>query len=291
MGHFNIYHRHDGRFEGRISKGKNESGKRKFQYFYGHSREEVKRKILRNKCKEQNFTECSKTIKEVFDEFFCSIKHRVKESTAANYEMKAIKHIIPFFGSKTIDKIGDSDIYAFIQRKQDEGLSNRYISDIIVLIKAIFKYASKAYHVFNPMTNIEMPKKKKAKITLLSNDEQRVLEQYIAKNPNRTTLGILLSLYTGIRIGELCGLQWKDIDTKKSILTVNKTVQRIQCKKGIKKTAIVTNEPKSESSKRQIPVPAFVAKFLKNFEGNPENYILSGKNKPIEPRTMQYRFR
>lgn len=95
---------------------------------------------------------------------------------------------------------------------------------------------------------------------------------------------------TGIRIGELCALQWKDIDLEKRILTVSKTMQRVQIQDGDKKTKLIVTEPKSESSRRKIPIPQGMALFLEKFKGKDSEYIVSGKEKPIEPRAMQYRF-
>ena len=183
------------------------------------------------------------------------------------------------------------DIYQFISKKQKEGLSNRYITDIIILIKTIFKYAVRTYRIFNPLDGIILPKKKEApEIQLLDEAEQADLQQYIGENQNHTTLGIALSMTTGIRIGELCPLQWKDIDLEKRILTVSKTMQRIQCPTASSKTKLIITDPKSESSRRQIPIPECMMSFLVKFKGNPDDYILSDTKKPIEPRAMQYRF-
>ena len=95
---------------------------------------------------------------------------------------------------------------------------------------------------------------------------------------------------TGLRIGELCALKWADIDLEKRILTVSKTLQRIQIKGGSTKTKLILTEPKSETSKRSIPIPECLIEFLRKFQGDPEQFVLSGRAKPIEPRTMQYRF-
>jgi hypothetical protein len=103
---------------------------------------------------------CDKTVLELFSEWYQSIRHNIKESTASNYLLKAQKHILPDFREYRIDNLKASDVYDFIHKKQASGLSNRYISDIIILMKTMFKYAAKTYHIFNPMDEITPPKKK-----------------------------------------------------------------------------------------------------------------------------------
>ena len=289
MERFNIYLRKDGRYEGRISRGKNEQGKPKFQYIFGHSREEVQKRITEIYRQEQSES-CSETVSNLFQSWYQSYKHHIKESTCANYLMKAKKHILPIFGDIAIDSVTSEEINHFIESKLKDGLSIRYISDIIVLIKSIFKHAVKIYHIFNPMDGISMPKRKKAEITLLDENEQQKLQQYIGKNPNHTTMGVALSMSTGIRIGELCALQWGDIDLEKRILTVRKTMQRIQCPTNTAKTKLIITEPKSETSCRNIPIPKCMMPLLQNFKGKQDDFVLSGTEKPVEPRTMQYRF-
>ena len=289
MGKYNIYHRRDGRFEGRISKGKNRNGQRCFRYFFGRTREEVKKKIDISRKAEQN-SPCSITVGQIFSEWFQHIQYKVKESTAANYRMKAEKHVLPVFSDMKADSIDESTVYSFIESRQQKGLSNRYISDIIVMMKSVFKYAVKKYHFFNTLDGISLPRTQKPEIRLLDDSEQKRLQQYITKNPNNTTLGVVLSMSTGIRIGELCALQWQDIDLEKRILTVRKTIQRIQTSHNEQKTKLIITEPKSESSKRNIPVPECIVSFLRKFKGAGKEYIVSGAERPTEPRTLQYRF-
>lgn len=286
---YNIYHRQDGRYEGRISKGKRQNGRRKFQYFFGYSREDVMKKIDDSR-KGAKVNTCDKTVGQVFSEWFLRTKHKVKESTAAGYRMKADKHVLPSFSTRSIDDITESDVYSFIEKKQKSGLSNRYISDIIIMMKSIFKYAVKTYHIFNPMEDISLPKSIKSEITLLDDKQQEKLQQYIADNQSHTTLGIALSMSTGIRIGELCALQWEDVNLEKRILTIRKTIQRIMTPDGETKTKLIITEPKSESSKRMIPIPECIIPMLESFKGKAKEYLISGMNTPVEPRTMQNRF-
>ena len=214
MQRFNIYHRKDGRWEGRIARGKKHNGSRKYQYIFGNSKEQVCSKIIQIRNSEQK-NNCSIEFESIFNEWISSAKHRVKESTLSNYILKANKHILPFFGSKGISAITSDYVYAFIQDKQKKGLSNRYILDILIVLKSVFKYAVRIYHIYNPMDGVIMPKRGNTEIRLLEKAEQEELQKYISVNKNHTTMGIALSMTTGIRIGELCALQWKDIDLGK----------------------------------------------------------------------------
>ncbi|WP_443711940.1 site-specific integrase [Ruminococcus bicirculans (ex Wegman et al. 2014)] len=289
MNYRNVYLRKDGRYEGRVFLDTSGS-KRKYHAFFGKTHDEVIAKMKKYHIDLISKTQIRKTFTEVYEEWFGTVTIRIKESTAANYILKADKHILPFFGQKCICKITNDDIYDFIRRKQQENLSNRYITDILVLMKSIFKYAYKTYKIDNIMDGIVMPKKPRVEIRILNDDEDKKLCDILAQKNDLTSIGIYLSRVTGLRIGELCALKWENIDIEQGIISVNKTLQRIQVKNGLCKTKLMLAEPKSESSKRKIPIPKCVLELLKNNRGDNDNYILSNKKKPIEPRTIQYRF-
>lgn len=290
MERLNIYHRKDGRWEGRISRGKHRNGKRKYQYIFARTKGEVVTRMAEIRNLEQPTGVYNSSMTVLWNEWFRSIQHLVKESTAANYLMKAQKHILPIFGEKPVSSIKSEHIYAFISQKQKNGLSARYVADIVILLKTIFKYAARIYHIFNPLEGITLPKKKIPEIQFLDESEQAKLQGYISSHQNHSTLGTALSMTTGIRIGELCALQWRDIDFEKRILTVRKTIQRIQCPTETSKTKLIITNPKSESSQRKIPIPDCIMGFLRRFKGNDEDFLMTGTAKPIEPRAMQYRF-
>lgn len=286
----NIYLRKDGRYESRIPTGKKD-GKRTFLYVLSRTKEECIERVQAICQRNRPHGTCPLTMADLFSEWHRSILHRVKESTAANYTMKADKHILPAFGDLPVGDITADRIYSFISEKKQAGFSPRYISDIVILMKTIFKYAVRTYQIFNPMDGIVLPKKKAAEIQLLDEDEQKTLQKYIGQHQNRSALGVAIALTGGMRIGEICPLQWRDVDLEKRIFTVTKTMQRIQCADGDKKTKLIITDPKSESSRRQIPIPDCMMSFLLKFKGKPNEYVLTGTDKPIEPRAMQYRFR
>lgn len=160
---------------------------------------------------------------------------------------------------------------------------------MIVILKSLAKYTAKTYHCANEIADIELQKVPKNELKLYSKEEQEILKSELFKEINLTKLGVLLCLFSGIRIGELCALKWSDIDLSNGLLHVTKTCQRI--KSGIS-TKLVITAPKSASSARIIPVPEFLLNILKEFvPSNLNEYFLSGTEKAIEPRTMQYRFK
>lgn len=291
MGGLSIYARKDGRYEGRVYLGKDNSGKRKYRSYYGSSAAEVERKYNNTEARYIPSPEITQmTVKRLAEEWLFSAASRIKESTMANYRMKMEKHIIPAFGGTNIVSIRSADIYSFINSKIEGRLSVRYVSDILVLMKSIFKYAAREYGIKNVFDGITMPKRTPGEVKLLSPAEQNTLKNYISIAPSRVGLGIALAMYMGLRIGELCALRWEDIDLQKRILTVSKTIQRIGCVSGDKRTKLIITEPKSRNSSRIIPIPECIITMLTAFKSDEESYILTGTEKPMEPRSLQYRF-
>lgn len=286
-----VYKRKDGRFEARVYLGVTPEGKRRSKSFYGHTPEEAKRKMLVY-CKAiaPNYHKTEMTIRELILEWLNIVSMRIKASTYSNYRMKCEKHLIPAFGSLNCCKLDSRQIYGFIKEKRTEGLSVRYILDIITLLKSVFRYAAGEYGIKNVTEGLTMPKTPKKDVRLLTPGEQAILKRYIDSKRDSTSLGIALSLFTGLRIGELCALQWKDIDLKKRILTVGKTIQRIKNFDGNSKTRLIISEPKSSGSRRSIPIPECLVDKLCEFRSDGDIYVISGQLTPTEPRTMQHRF-
>ncbi len=287
----NIYRRKDGRYEARVSLGRDENGKRRYRSFYGNTAEEAEYKMIAARepvAASAGITEMA--VKELTMEYISAIKPRLKESSEVNYRLKAEKHIIPAFGDMMCVMLRASDVYSFIESKLKSGLSARYVADIIVLLKSVYRYASRVYGINNCLEGIAMPKRTKPEIAVLSKSEQSRLMAYLNGDFDLNALGIVLSLHTGIRIGELCALQWKDVDLANRTITVRKTVQRIKNYGSKTATKLVITEPKSASSMRVIPIPECLITMLEKFKNNADKYVLSGRYSPVEPRMVQYRF-
>ena len=286
----NIYHRKDGRWEGRYKCGYNDNGKAKYHSVYGHSYAEVRDKLAPLKASPPAPpVTCQMMVKELFFEWLSATKLRVKTSTFANYLMKVEKHILPVFGGMRYDMLTVQMINNFIQKKLDFGLSAKYVSDIVIVFKSMSKYSAKIHGFHNILADVELPKVHRSEAVLLTRNQQLHLWRYLQRNPCTTSLCVLLSLYTGLRVGEVCGLMWRDIDFEKSVLAVRRTVQRIR--NGDRSTCILADTPKSRASRRSIPIPKFLIKLLRDSRSNENCYILSGSNHIIEPRTLQRRFK
>lgn len=285
----NIYRRKDGRWEGRYKSGSKPDGTPKYRSVYGKSYMVVKEKLTM--LKSQNATEPMSsgalTVEALFTEWMNAIKNRVKPSTLANYCLKVDKHLLPEFGGMRYDRLSADMVHQFIQKKQNQGLSAKYVADIVTVFKSAARYASKLHGYRNPLDNVVLPKVEREETVLLDTKQQKTLCRYLTLNMNLTALCVMLSLYTGLRVGEICGLMWQDIDFEKSILTVNRTVQRIRTDHG---TMLHIGSPKSRTSNRSIPIPAFLMQLLRKYRNLGDVYVLSGAKAVTEPRTLQRRF-
>ena len=237
----NIYKRKDGRFEGRIPFGRDDNGNLKYRYLYSRNLAELKEKMLNAYTTSEKYLPvvCGKTLQELSLEWLGSAKLRVKESSYFCYEKIVTKHIIPYFKQIKYTELNTPKINAFIEYLLKNGKSNgkgglsvKTVHDIIVAMRSIAKYAEQEYSLHNPMHNISMPKIEKKDVPVLDENERKILQNHLMSNLNNTNIGILLTMYSGMRIGEIGALKWGDIDLKSGIIHISKTIQRIKEKSG-----------------------------------------------------------
>ena len=103
-------------------------------------------------------------------------------------------------------------------------------------------------------------------------------------------------MYGGLRIGEICALKWEDIDLNNGIITVSKTVERLKNKENMEsKTILMILEPKTQTSKRIVPIPVFLKEYIQNYYDyltviDSSYYLLTNSEKIPDPRTIQNQF-
>lgn len=295
----NIYKRKDGRYEGRIPFGRDDSGNLKYKYLYSKNLAALKEKMLNAYTSSEKYSPviCTKKLSELCFEWLQSAELRVKESSYYCYEKLVNKYILAYFKNIKYFDLNTQKINGFIEfllkqgGRNQKGLSPKTVRDIIVAMRSVAKYAGQEYGYRNPMNNISMPKIEKSDIEILNKYERSRLQSYLQNNLTSTNLGILLTMYSGMRIGEVCALKWEDINLKNGVIHVSKTVQRIKNSDETSKTKVVVGSPKSITSERDIPIPKFLVELLKNFSVNKNGFIMSNTSRPIEPRTIQNRFK
>lgn len=288
----NITLRKDGRYVGKFITDYDCNGKACYQYVYGKTYDEAKHKVLIGREVASRFLSGRYiTVGKVYAEWLNAVVNRVKESTLANYQNKFEKHILPEFGDIPCADLTAGRINAFINQKLADGLSASYVRDIFTVFKTMLKYAQEEYGFRLSLKNVVLPKSERKQVEKISDTEQEKLVSYLKANMSLTAFGILLSLFMGLRIGELCGLKWEDVDFQNKMLHIRRTVQRISSANGSRKTKIVISSPKSTTSLRDIVIPDALMQYFETFRNEADAFILSGTDKPIEPRTMQYRYK
>lgn len=303
----NIYKRKDGRYEGRYITSYDENGKAKYAYIYDKTYKGVKEKLIQAKAKHSNIksAEINLTDNTKYEhclyQWLSKKKISVKDSTYIRYKNIVNNHIIPSLGKYPISKISTSLMEQFVKQKLDSGrvdnssgISTKTMSDILVIIKETFKYAqSNGIPTICSFSDICI-KCSPHEMRVLTDSEEKRLIAVLSSDIDRYKLGVLISLFTGIRIGELCALQWKNVSLADKTLKVEHTMQRLQYEDNYSatKTRVIITEPKSYAAIRIIPLPDFLIDLMMPFAASPDAFILSGKSKVyVEPRTMQNRFK
>ncbi|MDR1628696.1 MAG: site-specific integrase [Oscillospiraceae bacterium] len=294
----NIRKRKDGRWEARYIEAYDFSGKAIYKSIYGAKYSEVKKKKLKMERSilindSQNTFSDTHTVEYAIDSFLASVKPKIKESTYARYVFVCEKHIIPYFKACRINRLNYEIINEFIKIKLEKGslkntpLSSKTVNDIIcILIQAI----KKPYKI---SFDIDIPSIKLPKVSVLSEKDYNKLLSYLFIGTDIKKLGLIIAMLTGMRLGELCALQWEDIDLNNEVIRVTKTMQRVNVtdKNDSRKTKIIIDTPKSETSTRLVPVPSILSDKLRELNSDNGAYVLTGNAKYAEPRNYQTYFK
>ena len=231
-----------------------------------------------------------KNFRVVTEEWLKYKKNTVKKSTYYNYSYSVAKYLYPSFAGKNITKIKDYN--DFIEKLTDT-LAPKTVRDIITKLKEIINFYEEEHNTKLNIKKMSLPKMNKKEIQILSNKEKQKLEKYCIEQNSLKSLGILICLNTGLRIGEVCALRWENIDFESKKIHIEKTIERIYSKEE-NKTIVIIDTPKSITSVRTIPINSKLYNILKQIRGKSKktDFVLTGSSEHyVEPRNYQYHFK
>ena len=220
------------------------------------------------------------------------IRPSVKVRTYERYRLIIEQHIKDKIGSIELNDLSPLVLQSFItellqsgNRKTGKGLSANSVNAVISVIQSSLKTAhllglTKEYTA----DKLKRPKLKEKPVECFTLAEQKKIEQAILNGKKDKLYGIVLCLYSGLRIGELIALQWSDIDFVKGILTVSKSCHD-------SKDGLIIDEPKTATSRRVIPLPKQLLPFLKGIKKKSNSlFVVSANGKPVSVRSYQRSF-
>lgn len=294
----NIYKRKDGRWEGRYIKSRTVEGKAVYGSVYASNYIDVKNKLVKVKFNilfenDSDLITYSGTITDWLIYWLENIGiYHIKRTTYSNYIrfIRTLK-ILPL-GKKQLIKISSNDVQNYVYYLQEKGLSAGSIKNMINFLKRAFKEAIDVNYITkNPCNNLKLPKVSINQVSALTIVEQQRLEAIVIEEDSCSP--VLLALYSGMRIGEISGLKWEDIDFNNQFIHVKRTVSRVVSTNESKsRTQLIIDTPKSTYSKRIIPLSDNLKHYLENMKKKSESEFVVGKNKEfMDPRLITYRFK
>ena len=213
----------------------------------------------------------------------------VKKSTFAAYSLLIANHLLPAFSEA--NDISEEDVQQFVFKKLKEGLSQKSVKDILIVLKMILRYGAKHNLMEHRQIDIRFPtERERQEVEVLSKTNQRKIMEFVKSNFTFQNLGIYICLSAGLRIGEVCALTWNDIDAEQGVIYVNKTIQRIYLVGEIeKRTEVIIDTPKSKNSIREIPMTKELLRMIKPLKKvvNSSFFVLTNSAAPTEPRTYR----
>ena len=227
----------------------------------------------------------------VIEEWLQYKKTTIKESSYLNYKFIIEANIKKEMGEKNLEELLQYNFNSFVEQLMEK-LSNKTVKDIMTVLKAILKYAEIKYDINFKISLISTPAQITNEVEVFNDRDRKKMEKYCIESKEIRDLGVLISLYTGLRIGEVCALKWSDIDFEKRYIKVNHTLQRVYVNK--KDTKVLYDRPKTKKSIRKIPMAKVLYEKLKEVSKNYdyEAFVLTGDTKRYyEPLGYRYIYR
>lgn len=280
----NIFKRKDGRWEARYIKEIALNGTKKYGSVYAKTYREVKAKQQMCINEPQTYSRSGLTISEVMTEWLYERKNQLKMSSYQKYNAIFSNHIAKHLGELPIKHLTPLIITDFTDNLLSVGLSRETVNLVLIVLGMGLTNAKGKHKVVVP--EIHLLKTSKPQTRVFTGSEQQLLVQHLLSQNDIFSFGILLALYTGLRIGEVCALKWEDISD--ATIHICKTMQRLRNADG--STEVMILPPKTYSSERIIPIPAALKESIEQ-QRRESGYVLAQPNgKFTEPRLLQNKF-
>lgn len=230
-----------------------------------------------------------KTIREIAAAWIEDKRPYVKRSTLAAYRLTLEKHLLPYFGD--MQTLGEKAVQAFVLEKLGAGLSAKTVKDILIVLKMIMKFGVKNEWMNYAAWDVRYPTPREPReVEVLTAANHKKILDYLRQHFTMQGLGIYISLTAGLRIGEVCGLRWADLNTETGTICVQRTVERIYVVEGdSRRTELIVSTPKTRNSCREIPMSRELMAMVKPLKKvvNAAFYVLTNEETPTEPRTYR----
>lgn len=235
-------------------------------------------------------------------------------STYKRYCRMLETRLLPYFGHFYINKIKPTDIMKFydllekdtqlVRKKGNNGsktkkpLSGKTILEHHRLLRAMLhKAVYWQLIVANPAERVQPPKARKPKRRSYDDEQTKILLEnleLLSSEDTKYKVAIILTVFTGVRLGELMGLEWQDVDFKNGIISINRSSQYLS------DMGVFTKVPKTESSIREIAIPKFIISLLEEYKlwyeeqksvygelwTNSDRLFVQSDGKPMHPSTI-----
>ncbi|MGL9730085.1 tyrosine-type recombinase/integrase [Enterococcus sp. DIV0756] len=289
----NLYKRKDGRWEGRYIRDRRPDGKIIYGYIYHRKYQEAKKLLFENRLAYRKYYQTfgkhhasGQMVNEWFNYWLDQKRAQVKQTTYQSYESKMINHIIPYFQDTQLNKLTGEIIQQWLLK-----LSKRISANSVHAVFRVFKQGIKAaldkeLLYKSPLKEVILPKQMKSDVRSFSRKEQECIERFCQTTKE---LPIVMALDTGMRISEILGLTWRNIDWDNQTISIEHIVQRV--KQG-DKTQLIFTTPKTSASIRVIPLTKRLIRLLKKQKRESKSQFIFEGNRgmPIDPRSVRYRF-
>ncbi len=225
------------------------------------------------------------------------VRIATKQRTAARYADLISNHIVPQIGNCEISEISAINLQKLVSqllscgnKKTGKGLSSSTVNSIVTVMQSSLSVAhGLGLILHNPASNIKRPKLTEKRVECFTILEQKQIEQAVFSDMRPIMFGIVLCLYTGLRIGELLALTWQDIDFTNGMLSVTKTCYDGKNAQG--RFERIVDSPKTQSSSRVIPLPKKILLFLSEIKRKEQTeWVIVKKETPPSVRTYQRTF-